>query len=212
MKTFSIFSRVSVSEVPALINDCPSKSSLRDPVPIFLLKEFADVLVHPITSIINMSLSSGIFPSEIKLVFVTTLLMKSNLDPNKLCNYLQVSNLSFLSKLVKRVCVKQLMRHLNSSDLLVTVQSSYHPNHSTEMALLRVVNEICSRLSMEGMLRSLRYSTKVQRSIRLTILFFSIGYQLGLVFMILLLTGLLRTSPINHNLSMYLVSHLPRFL
>ena len=159
-----------------------------------------------------MSLSSGIFPSEIKLVFVTTLLMKSNLDPNKLCNYLQVSNLSFLSKLVKRVCVKQLMRHLNSSDLLVTVQSSYHPNHSTEMALLRVVNEICSRLSMEGMLRSLRYSTKVQRSIRLTILFFSIGYQLGLVFMILLLTGLLRTSPINHNLSMYLVSHLPRFL
>ncbi len=122
---FSSFSQVTVSEVAALLDKCPSKSSLRDPIPTFLLKEFSDILVHPITNIINLSLSSGIFPDEMKLAFVTPLLKKSDLDPNKLCNYRPVSNLSFLSKLVERVCVKQIMSHLQSSNLLVPVQSAY---------------------------------------------------------------------------------------
>ncbi len=56
-----------------------------------------------------MLLSSGIFPCKMKLAFVTLLLKKSNLDPNELSNYRPVSNLSFLSKLVERVRVKQLM-------------------------------------------------------------------------------------------------------
>jgi hypothetical protein len=71
---FSCFSQVTVSEVASLLDKCPSKSSLRDPIPTFLLKEFSDILVHPITNIINLSLSSGIFPNEMKLAFVSPLL------------------------------------------------------------------------------------------------------------------------------------------
>ncbi|EFX78733.1 hypothetical protein DAPPUDRAFT_105030 [Daphnia pulex] len=50
---FSRFSQVSVSEVASLLDKCPSKPSLRDPISTFLLKEFSDILVHPITNIIN---------------------------------------------------------------------------------------------------------------------------------------------------------------
>jgi hypothetical protein len=61
-------------------------------------------------------------------------------DQNKLCNYRPVSNLSFLSKIVERLCVKQIVTHLKLSNLLVAVQSAFRPDYSTENA--RVMNDL----------------------------------------------------------------------
>jgi hypothetical protein len=121
---------------------CPSKSSPLDPFPTSLLKEFVDVLAIPITTIINPSLSSGVLPKGMKIAFITPLLKKPSLCPDDLLNYRPVSNLSFLSKLVDRVAVKQLTAHLNFFDIFTPVQSAYRRHHSPETALLRVVNDM----------------------------------------------------------------------
>ena len=75
----------------------PLQVSSLDPIPSSLLKKFADVLAIPITSIVNFSLSSGVFPDEMKLAFVTPLLKKPNLWVDDLNNYRPFSLLSFLS-------------------------------------------------------------------------------------------------------------------
>ena len=70
------------------------------------------------------------------------LLKKSNLDPELLKNYRQVSNLPFLSKVLEHVVLTQLMTHLETHNLLEPFQSAYRKCHSTETALLRVVNDL----------------------------------------------------------------------
>ena len=106
------------------LNIYDSRIEISTLITTFLLLEFADLLLHPITKIINLSLSSGVFPDEMKLALVTPVLKKSDLDSNVLSNYRPVSNLSFLSKLVERVVVKQLTFHLESENLMVPAQSA----------------------------------------------------------------------------------------
>ena len=73
-------------------------------------------------------------------LFNVTLHLQS-LDPNDLKTYCLVSNLPFLSKVMKRLVLSQLNEHLNYDNLLSPLQSLYRPNHGTETALLRIFND-----------------------------------------------------------------------
>ena len=101
-----------------------------------------DILVTPITTIINLSLSEGIFPNQFKQALVTPLLKKSSLSKNDLKNYRPVSNLNFISKLLEKVVAFQIKSHLAQFGLDNSFQSAYKSFHSTETALLSVQNDV----------------------------------------------------------------------
>ena len=57
---------VTNDEVRRLVLQAPCKSSDLDPIPTTLVKDCIAILITPITSIINLSLTEGSFPSHFK--------------------------------------------------------------------------------------------------------------------------------------------------
>ena len=66
------------------------------------------------TAMVNTSLRCGCLPANQKMAVVTPLLKKAFLEPHELKNYRPVSNLSFVTKLVERVAMKQLTDYLET--------------------------------------------------------------------------------------------------
>lgn len=140
------FSAVSEQDIMKLIRKSPAKSCSLDPIPTSLLMAHSDTLLPAITRIVNTSLTTGMFPTQLKEAHVTPLLKKPSLDSEVLKNFRPVSNLSFVSKIVEKAVAVQLSRHLQENDLHEPSQSAYRPVHSTETALLRIKSDILQAL------------------------------------------------------------------
>ena len=144
------FRAVSESDVRKVITSSPTKSYALDPIPTWLLKQCLDQVAPVLTVIVNISLSCADFTPELKRAFVTPLIKKLILDGEIFKNYRPVSNLSFVSKLIKRIVCVQFVDHLKENDLYEIFQSAYKQLHSTETALLRVQNDILQAVDSEG--------------------------------------------------------------
>jgi len=133
------FDLVTEDEVMKLLRSISAKQCALDPVPTWLVKQCADVLVPVITSMANTSLSTAVFPSSEKHAIIKQILKKPNLDLFDLKPYRRVSNLSFISKFLERLVARRLLSHCNEHQLLPKCQSAYRPYHSTETALVCVI-------------------------------------------------------------------------
>ena len=116
---------MSVENVIKAIKSASSKQCATDPLPTWLLKDSIAVLAPYITSLFNTSLTNGYFPTQWKNAIVKPLIKKAGLDATLTSNYLPVSNLPFLSKMLERIVQRQLTNHLNRHNLLPDVQSAY---------------------------------------------------------------------------------------
>ena len=136
------FELATTTEVRKIIMSSPSKSCDLDPLPTILLKTCLDVLIKPITDIINASLCSGLFPEDFKCAHVNPILKKTTLSKEDLNSYRPISNVSFISKILEKVVANRLTSHININGLTNASQSAYKQFHSTETALLKVHNDI----------------------------------------------------------------------
>jgi len=120
-----------------------------NPIPTWLFKQCASVLVCIITNTVNLSLTSGQFHPILKESVISPLLQKSPLDKDQLSNYHPISNLSSISKITERVVKSHLTDHLTSNKLLNRHQSAYCKHHSIETALLYIQrsSDQCNRVT-----------------------------------------------------------------
>ena len=90
--------------------------------------------------IINLSLSSAVVPGRWKAALIIPILKKSGLDVLRK-NFRPISNLKFVGEHCEKVVSVQLVKHVNDNNLNEIFESAYKAAHSTETALVHVLND-----------------------------------------------------------------------
>jgi len=93
-----------------------------------------------------MSFAQSKMPDRSKRAIMRPLLKKRTLDPNDPASYRPISNPSFVSKVVEKVVDGRFAAHTAQHSLLPTLQSVYRPNHSTETAVICILNDMISAI------------------------------------------------------------------
>lgn len=98
------------------------------------------MIEKPVTFIINLSLQTGIVPTEWKVAKVLPL-FKPGSTP-EIDNYTPISILPILSKILEKKVHKQLVSHLESQNLLFDYQFGFRSNRSCELAVTYFIDHI----------------------------------------------------------------------
>ena len=120
----------------------PNKTSPLDFIHTSVLKSCTDVLAPLIANLANLSFREGCFPCQFKQAQVTPLLKKAGLDENDPSNYRPISNLNTIRKIIERLSLKRLLPHVASTGNFSPLQSAYRKKHSTETALLKILDDV----------------------------------------------------------------------
>ncbi len=131
---FHSFSTIGEEELYKLVKSAKPTTCMLDPIPSKLLKEVLPEVIDPHLAIINSSLSLGYVLKKNQMAVIKPLIKKTQLDPKDLVNYIPISNLHFLSKILEKVVSSQLYSFLEKNDICEDFQSGFRPSHSSETA------------------------------------------------------------------------------
>ena len=90
----------------------------------------------------NLSFTEECFPDRYKRAQVTPLMKHLVLDADNPTNYRPISNLNTVSKIIERLVLARIRGHITGSQSFNLSQSAYRRHHSTETALLCILNDI----------------------------------------------------------------------
>ena len=122
----------------------PNKASGPDSINARILKECCNELADILTVIFNKSLQTGHVPDDWRKANVVPVYKKGEkYDPS---NYRPVSLTCICCKVLEHILVSNIMKHLNSNDILVDSQHGFRNKRSCETQLVQFIHDLALNL------------------------------------------------------------------
>lgn len=137
-------SKVECIEVERIIQSMRNASAGYDGIHIKVVKNSYKEILEPLTHVMNLSITQGFVPDCMKVAKVVPL-YKSG-ESMQISNYRPVSILPLFSKVLERLMYNRLISFINKHDILYKYQFGFRSNHSTNMALIILIDKITSAL------------------------------------------------------------------
>ena len=119
--------------------------------------------------IFNLSLSSGIFPSALKIAKVIPIFKKGS--HSELGNYRRISLLKIFGKILEHIASARINSYFTKYNLFYDLQFGFRAKHSTNLALINTVDDILNSLDKNNYVAGIFFDlSKAFDSINHTIL------------------------------------------
>ena len=133
--------KITDDEIKEALRSLKLKKSPRyDNISSSVVNEALNIFFTLLKYIFNLSLQQGIFPENLKIAKVSTIYKKD--EEFLLTNYKPISVLLCFSKLLERIMYNHLFKYLSENSILYEKQFGFQTSHSTEHAILLLVNQI----------------------------------------------------------------------
>ena len=117
-----------------------NKANGPNSLPTKVMKECQKEISIPLSLIINLSFSTGIFPNRMKLANIFPI--HKGDDKDNCNNYRPIALLSNISKIIEKLVHARLYFYLERNNILYQHQYGFRLNHSTTHALIATTEEI----------------------------------------------------------------------
>ena len=136
-----VFNLVTPAEVELEILRIPNnKSHGLYSCPTQLLKYSSKVVSSTLADIINLSISSGMYPNKLKMAKIIPIFKADdNTNPN---NYRPISLLSNFNRIFEKLVYSRMESFIEQNNLLSPSQYGFRKAHSTQHAILDIVSTI----------------------------------------------------------------------
>ena len=150
--SLSSFTHVTAEELKTITKGFKDgKAPRADNIPIIpiisVITKTLDLISDPLLSIINLSLSSGVFPDRLKISKIIPIFKSDNASLAQ--NYRPISILPTFSKIFERAVYNHIFQFLVDNDILFKHQFSFRPGHSTSHTLINFVNKVANAVDCQ---------------------------------------------------------------
>ena len=143
---------VSEQEVYDIIKSLSNSSAGWDEFPLSIAKQCSKNFVKPLTALINSSFRERVFPRELKKARVVPIYKTG--DKPLINNYRPISILSFYSKVFEKLMYNKLYNFIEANDILYAHQYGFRRGHSTQQAIITLINKITKSVNSDDVVIS----------------------------------------------------------
>lgn len=111
-----------------------------DEIPPSVIKIASNLIADKVAKLVNYTLESGVFPSRLKLAKVIPI--HKDGDSSLCTNYRPISILNIFSKIYEAVIKDRMDGFIKANDLIYKFQFGFRCGHSTDLALISLVDNI----------------------------------------------------------------------